>query len=320
LPEKLKPGLVTNVDLFVIDVSEECTVDGVNDINDWYAAYVDVPVSCSQMDIVRQLQSDGADFIFLFDKNDDYHKLNSRAIQVPVFPLTTKNNMVESFMSKISETEEQAKKKNPDNKAEKSQRNTPAARLFITIPHRITKKDYTETVLIYSPANVRSFDYSMAISSVYSSLKTYMTFEPIVVVYKRPENIKKKNKNCYESTPYCAADPDGDGPFGGSDVVLASIRQKCVYRDDKEKWFSYIECFSNSCPNDFSTKCHETCLEKSGVSNEVIKQCVKSSSLGGNDNSILKSDYAKMKNLLHDMTYPILLINGNTYRVLFGLI
>jgi hypothetical protein len=223
-------------------------------------------------------------------------------------------------MSMISKTEEELKEKRLAKKEEKAQRNTPAARLFITIPHRITKKEYTETVLIYSPANIRSFDYVKAVEQVYSNLKTYMTFEPLAVVYKRPVTITKKNKNCYESTPYCAADPDGDGPFGGSDVVLASIRQKCVFREDKENWFSYMELFHDRCPNDFSTQCHESCLSKSGTSVKMVEQCVQTSNLGANDNSILKADYAKMRNLLHDMTYPILLINGNTYRVPFDLI
>lgn len=43
MPNMLKPGIITNVDLFVIDVAEYCTVDGVNDINNWHVAYVSVP-------------------------------------------------------------------------------------------------------------------------------------------------------------------------------------------------------------------------------------------------------------------------------------
>lgn len=274
-----------------------------------------VPEKCAEMDVVSQLQNDGADFVFIYNRNDDYSKLNSRAINVPVFPLTMKNYHVDTFMKQISNSETEAKKENPDDKKDKLKRNTPSARLFITIPHRKSKNDHAELTLIYSPANIRSFDFSRAISPIYSQLKDYMRFEPIVVVYKRPEGQNRKSKNCYENTPYCAADPDGDGPFGGSDVVLASIRQKCVYQDDKEKWFSYIDCFANNCPNDFSTKCHQTCTSKSGSSSEKVDECVKGSALGGSDNSILKADYAKMKILLHDMTYPVLLINGNTYRV-----
>lgn len=316
-PEQLKPGLTTNVDLFVIDVSDDCKADGVNDINDWYAAYVSMPEKCSQMEVIRQLQSDGADFIFLFDKNDEYSKLNSRALMVPVFPLVSKGNYnIGPFMKQISQSTEKAKKEHPDDKNDPSKRNSPVAKLFITIPHRPSKNDNAELSFVYSPANIRSFEYVSALSPVYTRMKEYITFEPILVVYKRPTSNTKVDKNCYKSSPYCAADPDGDGPFGGYHVILASLRQKCIFKDDKSKWFTYLECFGSSCKNDFSDACHTSCLKKSGTSEDKIEECIKNSELGnGNENSILKSDYSKMQNLLHDMTYPVLVMNGNTYRV-----
>lgn len=309
--------MTTNIDLFLIEVSQDCKADGVNDINDWYAAYVNVPENCSQMDLIRQLQADGADFIFIFDKSDDYSKLNPRAMSVPVFPLVGKGNYyIEPFMSQISKSSEKAKKEHPDDKSVKSKRNSPVAKLFITIPHRMSKNDNADISFVYSPANIRSFEFVSAFSAVYSKMKDYITFEPIVVVYKRPTSITKADKNCYKASPYCAADPDGDGPFGGADVVKASLRQKCVFKEDKSRWFTYVDCFGNYCQNDFSDKCHETCLKKAGSPGNKIEECMKSSDIGnGYDNSILKNDYVKMLALLHDMSYPVLLINGNTYRV-----
>lgn len=130
---------------------------------------------------------------------------------VPVFSLKSQNVITESFMYKISDSEKKVKKSNPHDKEDRSLRNTPAAKLFITIAHRVRKTDYTESHLIYSPANVRSLDFAKAISIPHTKLQTYMTFEPLVMVYKRPSSIPKKSKNCYEATLYCAADPDGDG-------------------------------------------------------------------------------------------------------------
>lgn len=163
------------------------------------------------MEVIRQMQTDGADFIFLHSKNDDYHKLNPRAMFVPVFSLMSQNVITESFMNKISDSEKEVKKSNPHDKKVRSLRNTPAVKLFITIAHRVRKTDYTESHLICSLANVRSFDFAKAISIPYTKLQTYITFEPMVVVYKRPSSITKKSKNCYEATLYCAADPDRDG-------------------------------------------------------------------------------------------------------------
>lgn len=317
-PEKLKPGLITNVDLFLIDVDDKCKVDGVNDINDWYAAYVRVPATCSQMDVVRQLQSDGADFIFLYSESDDYTKLNSRAIHIPVFTLTSKNHDTQPFMSKVGASAQKAKSEHPDNKDVKSERNTPVARLFISLKHKVSQNDHAELTLIYSPANIRSFDYIETMSPVYTQMKDYLKFEPVVVVYKRKNPDTHKSKNCYLKTYYCAADPDGEGPFSGSDVVLASLRQKCIYQDDKAKWFTYMKCFSDNCRNNFADQCHESCLSKSGTPKDSVQNCIARSQLGSDDNSILSADYSKMQTLLHEMTYPVLLINGNTYKVDFS--
>lgn len=315
-PEKLKPGLITNVDLFLIDVTEDCKVDGVNDINEWYAAYVSVPSQCSQMEVVRQPQSDGADFIFLFSKSDDYTKLITRAINIPVFTLTSKTHDTEPFMNKVGALTAESKSEKPDNKNDRKLRNTPIARLFISLKHKVSQNDHAELSLVYSPANIRSFDFIDAISPVYSQMKDYLKFEPIAVVYKLKSTTSPKSKNCYEKTFYCAADPDGDGPYSGADVVLSSIRQKCIYQDDKAKWFTYMKCFSDNCKNNFSDQCHEKCLNSAGTPKESVDSCVSKSKLGAEDNSILSSDYTKMQTLLHDMTYPVLLINGNTYRVL----
>lgn len=303
------------MDLFYIEVTADCKVDGVNDINEWYAAYISVPTTCSQMDVIRQLQSDGADFIFLLSTNDDYSKLNSRAINIPVFTMTTKNHDVEPFLTKIGKSAEVEKKEHPEKKDVKALRNTPIARLFISLKHKVSQNDHAELVLIYSPANIRSFDYIEALSPVYSSMKDYLKFEPVSVVYKRASAGSSKSKNCYLKTQYCAADPDGEGPYTGADVVVASLRQKCIYQDDKSKWFTYMRCFSESCANNFSDKCHEGCLSTAGTPKESVESCVAKSQLGSDDNSLLKSDYMKMQTLLHDMTYPVLLINGNTYRV-----
>ena len=303
------------MDLFYIDVSDDCKVDGVNDINDWYAAYINVPNTCSQMEVIKQLQADGADFVFLYSAADDYSKLNSRAIHIPVFLMNSKNRDVGPFMAMAASSATREKMEHPENKAEKLLRNTPIARLFISLKHKVSKNDHAELTFVYSPANIRSFDFIDSIAPVYSQMKDYLKFEPVLAVYKRKNPQITKSKNCYLKTYYCAADPDGAGPFNGADVVIASLRQKCIYQDDKSKWFTYMKYFSANCKNEFSDKCHESCLSNSGTSKESVETCIARSALGAEDNSILSSDYSKMQTLLHDMTYPVLLINGNTYRV-----
>lgn len=47
---------------------------------------------------------------------------------------------------------------------------------------------------------------------------------------------------------------------------------------------------------------------------EKVKACVKDSDIDASDNTLLKADYAKLKEL-NDWNYPALYINGDLYRV-----
>lgn len=309
IPDKINYGKTEGVDLFYIPVDASCDVKGVNHIEEWYAAYVNIPARCNQMDIVNALQTDGADFIFIEGETEEEFKLNARAIQVPVFSL--KKSTDRYFMDAVNKarTTTDNTKKDPKQAVTIS----PILRLFITFPHRMSKDKYADVALFYSPANIRSFEYISAFYKVYSTMKEYMSFEPYLVVYKLSTlTNSRKNKNCYGKTPYCAADPDGEGEFTGNDVVAESLRQKCIFKESKEKWFNYAIAYSKTCLNQFDLKCSKNCMTQAGVDQDKVESCIERSQLGESDNTILKADYTKVKEL-NELNYPTLTINGNSY-------
>lgn len=90
-----------------------------------------------------------------------------------------------------------------------------------------------------------------------------------------------------------------------------------MFRNNKRSWSLYVDCFASYCNNDYSDSCHKKYISNSGSDFDKIEECVKDSHLGSKDKCILKAEYANIQLLMHEMVYPVFLINGNTYRVLF---
>ena len=307
--KKIGFGKTEGVDLFNLEVLKDCTVKGVNHIQEWYAAYISIPQSCikKQSEIVQSLQEDGADFIFIDTPGETEVKpsiLNTRVLYIPVFPLSVPAD--KSFISRVLDAT-----KLPVSSAETTaprDQNKAILKLFITFPQKMSKNNRAEVKLYYSPATITSFEYLEVLGSVYETIKDYVDFEPIIVVYKMHTN-GGRSKNCYKHTEFCAADPDGEGPFNGGDVVRESLREKCVFESSKEKWFKYMKCFASDCPNDFKESCSKGCVSGQELVEKDIQSCLES-----REQKILVADYNKLK-LLSELNYPMLTINEVTYRV-----
>lgn len=322
-PDRIDYGKTQGVDLFNIKVNNNCSVHGVNYIKELYAAYLQIPENCSAIDIITSLQHDGADYIFIESEKEMDFKVNRRAVTVPLFNVRKPNDrhFIEAVSITTKKLQESDAAKNLTN-AETNQQSlytTPLFRIFITFPHKITKDKYPKIEFFYGPANIRTFDFTSKLQSVYTTLKDYVKFEPYIYIYKLPfstNSTRKPNPNCYLKTPYCAADPDGSGPYNGGDVVLESLREKCVSKQSKEGWFDYMSCFGSKCTNEYSEDCSNKCLSDAGLDKDKVKQCINENNVDEHENLILKTDYAKLKEF-DDMIYPALYINGDKYRVIF---
>ena len=312
-PAKIGFGKTEGVDLFYLPVQQDCVVKGVNHIQEWYAAYVTVPPNCSKSELALSLQADGADFLFFESDVEDEFKLNTRALTIPYFPVKTSSD--QSFIKIVREAVESlAEKSKSETPAKPRATDKPILKIFISFPIKMSKNNRADVKLYYSSASIRSFEFVAALKPVYESIKEYLDFEPFAVLYRLVVPASKKNKNCYKTTPYCAADPDGDGPFSGENVVTESLREKCIFAKSREKWFQYMGCFQQKCPNDFSVECSAQCASTADASEEDIRDCISTSASGSFDNQILRRDYQAVKEI-NELNFPTLAINGVVYRV-----
>lgn len=169
---------------------------------------------------------------------------------------------------------------------------------------------------------VPSFEYARkfieTLREVYVSLKDRVNFEPNLVTFssKSQEFI---TSNCVSQGKYCAFDPDNDGPITGRDVVLESIRQKCIYKTGTDHYFSYMAKFFDSCINDFTKDCSNKLIKKIGLSSSDIDDCLRGSfhkvnaSKYDNENDILAAEKEKVKKL-GITNFPNIYINKILYN------
>lgn len=313
--EKINFGRTESVDLYYMKVEDNCSVLPVSTEEMYYAAYIQIPEKCSPMDLLATLQNDGADFLFVESDSDDF-KINRKGLYVPTLNVKKSNAryFVQAVQNAVKLIDDKAEPKD-GTKPTRNRYIKPLMKVFITFPHRSVKEKYTSVDFLYSPANVRSFDYINTFATVFSELKDYLKFEPFVAVYKLSTSAgSKKNKNCYHRTPYCAADPDSTGPATGENVIEESLREKCVFKQSKDAWFKYMIAYGNSCSNIFTETCSLSCMSSAGVDSAQVTRCIAESKLDEHDNLMLKTDYNKLKEL-QDMNYPALYINGDLYHV-----
>lgn len=127
-----------------------------------------------------------------------------------------------------------------------------------------------------------------------------------------------ENADCLSSGRYCAPDPDGAGPLTGKHVVLEDLRQICVYQQDKEKWWDYIQEMNRTCPTSkFGSDCYKTALSESEIDLEKTAKCMDNSfSTPGNystDNKLLKKERNELIKA-GIFFFPVVIINSQTMR------
>lgn len=297
---KVKYGQVFGVPLYKVNI-KTCDID-IKDgqYPDWYAAYLEIPNKCSTRSITRQLESNGADFIFLTHEFTETAKpkLLPHDIEVPVFELDGQQNS--SFIKELKNQEL-------------------GTVLTITMPFPNSLNGTADMELFYTPTNFRSFKYIDQIANVISSLNKHVNFEPFLVLYSNLRHTT--SKNCLDGGKYCAPDPDNNGKHTGKDVVKEMLRQKCIYKLDSSEWIQYMQYYKTMCMTDISEDCSFKILDKyltvksSKVSKCVIESEIKVSGQNNSasDNSILEKEMTKLK-VSHEMTFPALYINGQRFE------
>ena len=126
------------------------------------------------------------------------------------------------------------------------------------------------------------------------------------------------NPDCVSSGRYCAPDPDGPGPLTGKHVVLEDLRQICVYKEAREKWWDYIQVMNKTCPTKkFDSDCYKTSLEESSIDLKKIESCMNNSfttpSNFSSDNTLLRSERDELVKA-GIFFFPAVIINSQTMR------
>ena len=172
--------------------------------------------------------------------------------------------------------------------------------------------------LFYSPAIEYSHKFINSLEDVYHKIKDRILFEPHVVTFTS-QSQEFIAKNCVSSGAYCAFDPSHASSATGKDVVLESLRQKCVYKSSISNYFAYMKGFYTKCFDSFSESCSKSVAEKNWIDWIQIKDCVNKSFLGpdknmlNNDNEILSVEKDKMKKLGTN-NFPNIYINNILYK------
>ena len=73
---------------------------------------------------------------------------------------------------------------------------------------------------------------------------------------------------------YCAFEPNDKAEVTGRDIIMESIRQKCIYKSGTRNYFRYMVGFYEFCVNKFNEECSQTLMNRYGISLYSIKKCV----------------------------------------------
>ena len=141
------------------------------------------------------------------------------------------------------------------------------------------------------------------------------------------------------SGKYCGIVPNEElGINNGTLIIFENLRQKCIYKYEKEKsmkmiFYNYMVSFYDRClnvkPPSFAENCSISVMNYVGIDSNSIQKCIEDSFEGKlqllikdfllyeyKDNKILQTDF-KDKKLLGIEIYPGIMINNRTFFVCY---
>ncbi|CAD8184986.1 unnamed protein product [Paramecium octaurelia] len=176
----------------------------------------------------------------------------------------------------------------------------------------------------FSSMDQKSYKFLRQFYSFHMQMNESLQFTPHYTLGRCAQcaktNFNKKDSLCLSGGRYCAPDPDGDGPLDGQDAVREVVRQLCIYKMDKIKWWKYAIKYSQQCLGSsisIANLCYQYVLEQVEIDQQQIEKCYKESFSGQNDdlddNKLLAKEYERTEQL-QIRAWPILYINDIKYR------
>ena len=86
-PRKIQYGVKFGIMIYYLKL-ENCQILVDEDMVDYFAAYIVIPVECNPLDVIKDTMTHGADFVFVNVKAlEDYDTILTNTYEVPVIPI-----------------------------------------------------------------------------------------------------------------------------------------------------------------------------------------------------------------------------------------
>lgn len=122
-----------------------------------------------------------------------------------------------------------------------------------------------------------------------------------------------KNDDCVADGKYCALDEERLS-YSGKEIIYENLRQKCIWKHDKDAWWDYLEAAHSQCYTDFTEDCSKSVHSQLGINWSLTNKCVEDSFDSANqDNSLLYEDSVEWT-LRGPHYIPAVVINKIAYR------
>ena len=159
-------------------------------------------------------------------------------------------------------------------------------------------------------------------------LDKYIDFEPIAAIYSNVWN--KSSKNCLGGGKYCTSSLYSENPdvyVPGNQIMKEILRQKCIYKVSGNDWFEYMKSYKEKCFYSVSRMCSSNLLDSANIRHKNINECMKFSDIHSEhdsaikdsmndveyENGLLDRELKKVRDL-HEMSFPVLYINGQQFK------
>ena len=161
----------------------------------------------------------------------------------------------------------------------------------------------------FSSHEEKAYPLIKTISEYYTDFNGKIKFIPRYVTHQSPYYNQKNPKNienCFSKGKYCYF-PKSGSIASSVNVLLENLRQKCVFifhKDSIHYYFDYMNNFYSECyeNREFNIKCSSYVLNKIGIEEDEIEDCIYQSF--GIKNQYGKIDYDK-ENKLFEIDYSL---------------
>lgn len=142
-----------------------------------------------------------------------------------------------------------------------------------------------------------------AMKPVVDLLKDKAVIEPHYVIYDN----YAKNKGA-KSEDYCLDSSEKYCSMHGIEELKQNVRELCIYRDQKDKYWPYIEKVNANCTVKNIAECWETQAKEAGIDTATVSACEK------NESETLLAKEVELNTKYDISGSPALVINDTKYE------